>query len=132
MHFIEWLARRYGADKLWALIDVQGGAGSRSSVSRSGSCGSTARARRAGGRVARVAPPLGTVARAPRAPEGPRPRPGLLRAAGLGPDGRWPPSPPDATHLRAPHLQPDGSVRLRRRVTNFWPGRRTSPPARCR
>src|SRR5215469_9281651 len=24
MHFIEWLARRYGADKLWALIDVQG------------------------------------------------------------------------------------------------------------
>ena len=24
MHFIEWLARRYGAEKLWALIDVQG------------------------------------------------------------------------------------------------------------
>src|SRR5678816_86561 len=24
MHFIEWLARRYGADKLWELIDVQG------------------------------------------------------------------------------------------------------------
>jgi hypothetical protein len=24
MHFIEWLAQRYGADKLWALIDVQG------------------------------------------------------------------------------------------------------------
>ena len=24
MHFIEWLARRYGAEKLWELIDVQG------------------------------------------------------------------------------------------------------------
>ena len=24
MHFIEWLARRYGVEKLWSLIDVQG------------------------------------------------------------------------------------------------------------
>ena len=62
--------------------------------------------RRAGGRVARVAPPLGPVARAPGAPEDPRPRPGLLRAAGLGPRrhaGRH----HRRTRLqpRAPHLQ---------------------------
>lgn len=125
MHFIEWLARRYGADKLWALIDLQGrswipflgvsfrfmwvygkGPGElvdewRESLRHSGPW----RERPAAQKV--LDADLGYFARLASAPDG------TLAAITVGGDS--------ASELRI--RNPDGSLRLRRPLTNFLPGR---------
>ena len=125
MHFIEWLARRYGAEKLWALIDVQGrswipvlgvsfrfmwvygkGPGElvdewRESLRHSGPW------RERPGSQKILDPDLGYFARLASAPDG------TLAAVTAGRD-----SP---SELRI--YNPDGSVRFRRALTSFWPGR---------
>ena len=125
MHFIEWLARRYGADKLWALIDVQGrswvpflgvafrfmwvygkGPGElvdewRESLRHSGPW----RDRPGWQKV--LDPDLGYFARLASAPDG------TMAAVTAGLDSK--------PELRI--YNPDGSVRLRSALTNFWPGR---------
>ena len=125
MHFIEWLARRYGADRLWALIDVQGrswvpvlgvsfrfmwvygkGAGElvdewRESLRHSGPWRERPEAQKV------LDPDLGYFARLASAPDG------TLATITAGRDA--------ASELRV--YGPDGSVRVRRPLTNFWPGR---------
>jgi len=125
MHFIEWLARRYGADKLWALIGVQGrswipilgvsfrfmwvygkGPGElvdewRESLRHSGPW----RERPDSQKV--LDPDLGYFARLASAPDG------TLAAVTAGLDS--------VAELRI--YNPDGSVRFRRALTSFWPGR---------
>jgi len=125
MHFIEWLARRYGADKLWELIDVQGrswipvlgvsfrfmwvygkGPGElvdewRESLRHSGPW------RERPGNQKVLDPDLGYFARLASAPDG------TLAAVTAGRDS--------SSELRI--YDPDGSVRFRRPLTNFWPGR---------
>ena len=125
MHFIEWLARRYGVDKLWALIDVQGrswipvlgvsfrfmwvygkGPGElvdewRESLRHSGPW----RERPPSQKV--LDPDLGYFARLASAPDG------TLAAITSGLDS--------SAELRI--YNPDGSLRLREPLTRFWPGR---------
>ena len=125
MHFIEWLARRYGADKLWALIDVQGrswipflgvsfrfmwvygkGPGElvdewRESLRHSGPW----RTRPADQKV--LDPDLGYFARLASAADG------TLAVITAGRDS--------SSELRV--RNPDGSLRFRMPLARFWPGR---------
>ncbi len=125
MHFIEWLARRYGVEKLWALIDVQGrswvpvlgvsfrfmwvygkGPGElvdewRESLRHSGPW----RERPEGQKV--LDPDLGYFARLASAPDG------TLATITAGRDF--------SSELRI--YGPDGALRVRRALANFWPGR---------
>ena len=125
MHFIEWLARRYGAEKLWALIDVQGrswipvlgvafrfmwvygkGPGElvdewRESLRRSGPWRERPEAQKV------LDPDLGYFARLASAPDG------TLAVVTTGVDS--------AAELRI--RNPDGSLRFREPLTRFLPGR---------
>jgi len=127
MHFIEWLARRYGADKLWALIDVQGrswipvlgvsfrfmwvygkGPGElvdewRESLRHSGPWRERPPAQKV------LDPDLGYFARLASAPDG------TLATVSAGLDS------PAELRIR----NPDGSLRVQRALTYFFPGRPT-------
>jgi hypothetical protein len=127
MQFIEWLANRYGADRLWSLIDLQGrsllpplgvafrfmwvygkGPGElvdewRDSLRHSGPW----RTRPAS--QGTIDGDLGYWARIAAAPDG------TLATIAAGRDF------PSELRIR----NPDGSLRLRRSLTQFFPGRRT-------
>ena len=90
--------------------------------------------RRAGGRVARVAPPLGAVARAPGVAEGPR-TPTWVTSRGWlrPPTAPWPPSPPDGTPSpSSASTIPTARSASGARSPTSGRAARTSRPARCR
>ena len=100
----------------------------------SASCGSTARAPASWSTSGRESlRHSGPWRERPRAAEGPRPRLGYFARLASAPDGTL--AAITAGLDSVPELRihnPDGSVRLRRALTNFCPAGRTSPPARTR